>query len=59
MTDAPDHDRLVGRLMSAVDGAADGTPLSDDRHPDEETIALFALGELRGSERDDLVRHLS
>ncbi len=57
-TDAPEHDRLVARLLGAIERAAEQTP-SSDHHPDEETLALFALGELSGTERAELVRHLS
>jgi tetratricopeptide (TPR) repeat protein len=56
--DAPKNDRLVVRLLSEIDRASDETPPSD-LHPDEETLALFAMGELRGTERDALIRHLS
>jgi tetratricopeptide (TPR) repeat protein len=59
MTDVTEPDRLVARLLREIDRAAgEGSP-NIDRHPDEETLALFALGELRGPERDELVRHLS
>ena len=58
MTNARDQDRLLSRLLREVDRADETEASATDRHPDEETLALFALGELRGPERDELVRHL-
>jgi tetratricopeptide (TPR) repeat protein len=56
--DAPDDDRLVARLLREIDRTTEN-PSSSGGHPDEEILALFALGELRGSERADLIRHLA
>ncbi len=59
MAEVPGNDRLVTRLLGQID-RADGAEIQPfDRHPDEETLALFALGELREPERTALVRHLS
>ncbi len=59
MTDVSAPDPLVTRLLREIDRAAEAETPPSDRHPDEETLALFALGELRGPPRDELVRHLS
>jgi tetratricopeptide (TPR) repeat protein len=59
MTDVTGPDRLVARLLREVDRAAEAETPASGPHPDEETLALFALGELRGPERDELVGHLA
>ena len=48
MTDVTEPDRLAARVLREIDRAAEAEPPSSDRHPDEETLALFALGDLRG-----------
>jgi tetratricopeptide (TPR) repeat protein len=58
MTTAPEHDRLVARLLREIDRAGTATSPSGG-HPDEETLALFAHGELRDPERAALIRHLA
>jgi tetratricopeptide (TPR) repeat protein len=57
MPDAPETDRLVARLLARLEH--DDEASSSSPHPDEETLASFAMGELRGPERDELIRHLS
>ncbi len=57
--EAPGNDRLLTRLLGQIDRAAQGNMPSQDAHPDEESLFLFALGELRDPERAELVGHLS
>jgi tetratricopeptide (TPR) repeat protein len=59
MTDVTGPDRLVSQFLREIDRADEAETPSSGPHPDEETLALFALGELRGPERDELVRHLA
>jgi tetratricopeptide (TPR) repeat protein len=55
-TSSQQDDRLLKRLLELTESADDAAP---DPHPDEETLALFAMGKLREPQRGVVMQHIA